>query len=275
ILLSLSFFFLLTLFSPPSHAQGTLIDCADVTQVPVVECEALRTFFLEAWGDAWQYKTGWLVGAQPCEWYGVSCGTGEWPRNVTKIVLFDNNIGGKLTSELSLLTELRELVIENNVTAGFFNRISDFLPSSLSELEHLEVINISGHRIKGGISNGIGTLKNLRVLKLNGNEMQGSIPDELGNLTNLEEIDLASNAFEGTIPASLGNLEKLTVLDLSENNFLGTIPPELGQLNQLSRLNLSGNKLTGNIPSSFSQLADLHAIALSRNQLSSTPAPQL
>ena len=47
-------------------------DCADVTQIPQVECEALVTFYYATGGDAWFNKGDWLVTNTPCEWFGVT-----------------------------------------------------------------------------------------------------------------------------------------------------------------------------------------------------------
>lgn len=50
--------------------------CADVTEIPQAECEALVQLYNSTDGPNWTNNTDWLQTNTPCNWYGVAC-TGQ------------------------------------------------------------------------------------------------------------------------------------------------------------------------------------------------------
>ena len=224
-------------------------------------------------GEFWKVRGGWLIAGQPCEWAGVVCETGPWPRHVKKIILIDNNVGGAIPGELSFLTELEELVIENTATAGYFNVVGGFLPNGISDLSKLKVLRIRGHEIRGPIPDDFGKLNGIEVLDLRDNQLAGPIPDVLGSLPNLRELNLSGNSFRGFIPPELGNLQNLEKLDLGNNDLVGSIPDEIGTLSKLRIIDLQSNTLTGRIPESLSNLSSLISLTLTDNNLTGPPPP--
>ena len=267
-------FTLLYFFLPQtSSAQPRFAGCDVLTQIPEEECDALEIFFNKMDGEFWRTRGGWLIAGQPCEWAGVVCETGPWPRHVKKIILIDNNVGGTIPGELSFLTELEELVIENTATAGYFNVVGGFLPTGIADLTNLKVLRIRGHEIRGPIPEEFIDLENLEVLDLSDNNLDGPIPEELGSLPNLREIDLSGNAIRGLIPPELGNLSILEKLDLGNNSMVGPLPETIGQLNRLRIIDLQSNNFTGRIPDSFSRLDSLISLTLTDNNLEGPPPP--
>ena len=258
-----------------AQSQRPFVDCEDVTQVPLEECEALKLFFISTKGETWQFNSGWMFAGQPCEWYGVTCESGPWPRNVTKITLIDNNLGGAIPTEISFLTELEELVITNSLTAGYFSSLGGWIPTTIGDLEHLEVVQLSGNQMVGPIPSTVGSLQNLRILHLDGNRFEGIIPDSLGFLTQLEELVLTDNKFHGRLPTTLGQLENLQRLELGFNNFSGEITSELGRLKNLRNLDLQSNAFSGALPVSLGELENLTVLRVSDNRLSRPPPPQV
>lgn len=267
LLLSIS----LILLAPSAKAQYQ--GCLVIQQIPRDECEALETLFRETNGDEWLHKRGWLETNQPCEWSGIRCEGGPWPRSITQIRLVNNNVGGNLP-DLARLPKLKELVIENSDAAGRIERMSGSIPLTLGDLEHLEILWLSKNKLVGSIPFELGKLRNLRILNLDGNELVGDIPSELGNLHSLERMDLSQNNLRLAIPPSFAHLDSLTHLLLHSNELSGAIPAELGDMESLRWLDLSNNELTGPLPSSLSQLDNLLWLSLAGNRLDGTvPLP--
>ena len=269
--------FLLSLYTFPqqSAAQPRFPGCDVQTQIPEEECNALQIFFEKTEGVRWANRGGWMIAGQACEWMGVVCETGPWPRNVRKIILIDNDVGGNIPGELSFLTELEELVVQTTATAGYFNVVEGFLPSALGDLANLKVLRISGHEIRGPIPNEWANLESLEVLDLSRNLLDGRVPDVIGSMSTLKEIDLSSNDFLGSIPQTFGNLINLEKLDLGSNKFSGPIPQNIGQLQKLTLLDLRENNFSGSIPASLGSLPDLISLTLTDNELEGPPPPSV
>ncbi len=251
----------------PVLARAQFVGCKNILQVTEVECEVLEKFFFETEGLSWFNNQGWGRTNQPCNWFGVTCADTEWPRPVTKIALISNNVGGSLPPDLSLLTNLKELVIENRDAVSQFNKLGGDIPAVLSNLPELEVLQLSRNNLRGVIPEQLSKLSNLRILHLDDNDLSGFIPKGLGTLSALEELDLSNNDFSGSIPPELGNLETLQHLNLGANALEDAIPPELGNLKNLVSINLQNNSLSGAIPGTLNNFPNLIWLSFSDNNL--------
>jgi Leucine-rich repeat (LRR) protein len=89
-------------------------DCAKVTEVPKVECEALAALYYDANGGGWVNAGGWIVTATPCTWYGVSCDTGR----VVSLSLPANQLSGTIPGEMGNLAKLQTLLLSSNALSG-------------------------------------------------------------------------------------------------------------------------------------------------------------
>jgi Leucine-rich repeat (LRR) protein len=207
---------------PPAFSGITSVD---VSSNPNLDRNILIAFYNFARGDDWSTRYGWAGGTDAngntffgtegteCDWYGITCTSGE----ITTLRLPDNNLSGSIAA-------------------------------ALGNLASLELIVLSQNNFSGTIPSELGNLTNLQELYLWENSLQGSIPAELGNLTNLTKLGLSLNQLTGSIPTELGNLTSLTRLNLHDNQLTGSIPTELGNLTSLSELFLYDNSLTGSIP---------------------------
>ena len=189
---------------------------------------ALEAFYHAAGGANWEAKSNWLTDAPLLTWWGV---TTDDSGRVIRLNLRDNGLAGTISPELSTLTRLKEL-----------------------NLQDISIIS-GGNALSGQIPVELGNLVNLEVLHLGVNELTGPIPVELGNLVNLEGLYLYGNELAGPIPVELGNLVNLTDLQLSRNELTGPIPVELGNLVKLASLTLGSNPLTGTVPESLTKLS--------------------
>ncbi|OAY74111.1 LRR receptor-like serine/threonine-protein kinase FLS2, partial [Ananas comosus] len=85
-------------------------------------------------------------------------------------------------------------------------------------------VDLSSNNLYGEIPSEITSLVGLLVLNLSKNGLSGEIPQNIGNMGWLESLDLSKNQLNGQIPPTLSNLTSLTHLNLSFNNLSGRIP---------------------------------------------------
>ncbi|KAL3632133.1 hypothetical protein CASFOL_025117 [Castilleja foliolosa] len=178
------------------------------------------------------------------------------------------------------------------------------IPMWLSQLNKIEVLDISYNFLTGFVPGWFGDLPNLFYLDMRYNLLTGSFPVELlkirllssksnsdevqnsilelpvlsrpDNISNLiynrfsylpSALWLGNNSISGPIPAEIGKFKYIIVLDLSNNSFSGKIPDTISNLTNLERLDLSGNDLTGEIPVSLQNLNFLSSFSVADNDL--------
>lgn len=271
-----------------SAGAGSTFSCADVMDIPLIECEALVAFYDNTKGPAWTRSEYWLAGDTAGAWYGVTVASGH----VTRIELENNNLSGFLPLEMGNLTNLVVLDLFINQVTGSFpmefanltslevlnldaNELSGSLPPFLADLTSLTYLDLSRNQLSGSIPPEFGDLASLENLELFGNQLSGSIPPELGQLTTLKVLSLCVNQLSGSIPVELINLSNLHELDLCANQLSGGIPPGLGSLTSLVLLDLSDNLLTGGIPIELVNIYSLGFLSLAENQLTGTIPSEL
>lgn len=145
---------------------------------------------------------------------------------------------------------------------------SGYLPAVVSNLSHLQTLDLSNNFFHGSVPSSLSSLSKLQFLVLTSNYFSGTIPFSLlSNLSTLQTLELAHNSFSGSIPASLSSISALAILDFSYNRLAGPIPSSLPP--NLITLALRGNSLTGFlIQSTFAPLRRLEVVDLSGNRLS-------
>ncbi len=270
---------------------------------------SLVALYEAANGDDWTDARNWTSDRPLSEWFGVEA---DADGRVTRLLLGDNGLEGRIPSELGDLSRLTDLQLNQDAIAGpippelgklaelrilslWGNHLTGAIPPEIGALSNLTILWLSSNRLTGPIPE-LGGLAELRSLALHVNALTGSIPSELGDLSNLEalwlshnrltgpipsglgglanlrDLRLADNDLTGTIPARFGDLEGLVDLDLADNDLEGTIPEELGRFRLLERLLLHQNGLTGPIPAALGELASLRLLSLAHNDLSG-PVP--
>jgi hypothetical protein len=220
-------------------------DCANVNQIPAVECEALVALYSSSDGPSWVDHSGWLATVTACTWSGIECKSGH----ISGISLGYNHLTGSLPPELGNLSHLRGLSLSSNHLYGP-------IPAELGNLTELDALDVSGNQLAGPVPAELGDLPKLRTLSLGNNQFSGSIPPALGNIRSLHALFLSHNQLSGVIPEELGNLAQLNALYLSHNQLSGVIPDALGRLSRLSELDVSYNQLSGPVPEFIAQISE-------------------
>ncbi|CAN1220852.1 LRR receptor-like serine/threonine-protein kinase RGI5 [Linum grandiflorum] len=204
----------------------------------------------------------WNLSDQtPCSWKGITCSS---DKRVISLSLPDTFLN--LTSIPSLISSLTYLQLLNLSSTN----ISGQIPPSLGQLSNLRLLDLSSNSLTGSIPQELGNLSSLQFLYLNSNRLSGQIPPHLSNITSLKVLCLQDNLLNSSIPSQLSNCSSLVVLDASANDLSGSIPGDLGKLGTLEQLHLSDNSLTGLIPRHLSNCTSLTALQLDKNQLSGT-----
>lgn len=235
--------------------------CNEITEIPLVQCEALQVFYNSTGGEEdWNNTTDiWFSTTTPCltPWYGLSCQGG----NVSGIALSGLNLTGFIPPQIVGLSSLTALDLSGNDLVGS-------IPAELGELSNLIQLNLGENGLTGSIPVELTGLSQLELLWLDANNLSGLIPPEIGNMISLDWVDFDNNALNGTLPAELGKLLNLRHIDLGSNEFTGDIPTEIRNLNNLEFLRLSDNGLTGPIPAELGDLVNLQWLWLDNNQFS-------
>lgn len=187
LLLSLSFLSLSSSYEPRNHEVVALIRIKEDLYDPHGA--------LNNWDED---------SVDPCSWAMITCS----PENsVIGLGAPSQFLSGKLSGAIRNLTNLRQVLLQNN--------------------------NISGK-----IPPELGTLPKLQTLDLSNNRFSGVVPDSLGQLNGLQYLRLNNNSLSGPFPVSLCKLPQLAFLDLSYNNLTEPVPKCLAKT-----FNIVGNPL--------------------------------
>ncbi|CAM0908269.1 unnamed protein product [Alopecurus aequalis] len=188
--------------------------------------------------------------------------------NLRHLMLQENELSGKIPTQIGKLENLATLVLSNN-------HLSGPIPSELGHLKKLVRLDFSSNNLSGSIPTNLGNLTELTILYLDGNQLSGYLPRELGSLVNLTRLSLRSNKLSGRIPRELGNLLNLENIDLGKNTLRGSIPHTFGNLTKLTRLNLCDNQLSGHAPREIGTLMHLEILEIGLNKLHGPLPPEL
>uniref|UniRef100_A0A453Q3X6 Disease resistance R13L4/SHOC-2-like LRR domain-containing protein n=1 Tax=Aegilops tauschii subsp. strangulata TaxID=200361 RepID=A0A453Q3X6_AEGTS len=193
---------------------------------------------------------------------------------------------------LSLLRHLDMSRVDLSSARDWFQRRVNMLPSlkvlrlsgcglsstmsasvSLSNLTHLEVLDMSNNFDTSLKHAWFWNLTGLKELHLGYSGLEGSIPSDLANMTALQVIDLSGNQLVGLIPEKLGNLCNLTRMRFSGNNIGSSIGEFMRRLpkcswNTLQEFSVQDANMIGNLPSWIGNMTNLSVLHASENMLS-------
>jgi len=104
----------------------------------------MRVIFEEMNGNDWKRHEGWMSSNSICEgWYGISCDENT-SDVITGLNLDQNELNGKVPTELGLLTLLQQLSLASNDLEGT-------LPSEIGMLTRLSELDLLKTNLQGSI----------------------------------------------------------------------------------------------------------------------------
>ncbi|PRP80040.1 hypothetical protein PROFUN_12327, partial [Planoprotostelium fungivorum] len=148
-----------------------------------------------------------------------------------------------------------------------------YIPSSIYQLNQLELLRLSNNRFSGNLSSSLSNLTQLQILEMDHNELSGPLP-ELTPFPYLLNMNFRNNRFSGPLPASFISHPSLRSLILSYNYLSGPLPPFYGS-KSLQLLSLDHNNFSSIIPSEYlSDLTSIQVIDISYNNFTG-PIPDI
>ncbi|XP_062118264.1 probable LRR receptor-like serine/threonine-protein kinase At1g56140 [Humulus lupulus] len=261
--LILTFFVAFPTFSHASLTQPT---------TEPSEVRALNSIF-----DQWGIKADtrqWNISGEPCSGAAIGDSTSNDDSSnnafikcecsfkdgslchITKLHVYEKNVGGEIPEELWTLTFLSELNLARNLLTGS-------LSPSIGNLTDMQDLSIESNALSGEVPKELGRLTKLISLSFSSNNFSGTLPQELGNLNKLQTLSIDSSGVSGEIPSTFANLTSLQSVSASDNELTGKIPGFIGNWRNLITLALQGNSFEGPIPPTFVNLTSLTALWLS------------
>ena len=136
----------------------------------------------------WTISTGWLVAADECNWFGITCnvkdfGNGIGVQNaVTAIDLPSNNLGGRIPADLGLLRSLRRIDLRFQSSNG---ALSGPLPASIGQWSDLEYVDFNFNSFNGTLPQSIGKWGRIVQALFDKNNFTGKVPNGICAAANL------------------------------------------------------------------------------------------
>ena len=270
--------------------EWLVLDQANTTFVypneRIIQRFALATLYYSTDGENWGDNLRWLSKDDECTWHTLTSIENCDSEGVYKSLdLSANDLTGVVPNELALLSRLEHL----KMSGGPSRFIGGVIPSALSYLTSLKVVDFQQNALFGVIPSELGNLGKLEVLDVSMNRLVQTIPTHLGRLTLLKKLSLAGNNLTGEIPSTLQNMSLLERFSLGDNNFSGplqlgtgmsmlkslnleknrfsSIGTEIGLLQGLEVMTIHDNALAGSLPTQFTRMLSLVSIDLHGNNL--------
>ncbi|KAL2759957.1 hypothetical protein ACRALDRAFT_2050398 [Sodiomyces alcalophilus JCM 7366] len=175
--------------------------------------------------------------------------------------------GNKL---ISLPVGLRQLRLLTSLNLSS-NRLANNCLEVISQISSLRDLKLSNNLLYGPLDPCISNLQHLEILNIHGNNVS-SLPVNIGNLDRLRILDISDNSIECLPFASLARVPLLE-LWAKKNKLTGTLVEDgVGVLPKLQSLDVSCNQVTHLVsPGSTIHLPALHQLFLSMNRLQALP----
>ncbi|KAF8701513.1 hypothetical protein HU200_033537 [Digitaria exilis] len=129
-----------------------------------------------------------------------------------------NLLSGTIPPSIGNPTLLQIITLDDNNFEGP-------LPFSIMNLQQLSIVTLShGNSFSGSLPTSISKMLGLVVVNLSNNFLSGEIPQEFGRTKGLQELYLGHNNLSGQIPGTFQNMTGLYLLDISFNHLSGQVP---------------------------------------------------
>jgi hypothetical protein len=182
------------------------------------------------------------------------------------LFLRNNSLTGTIPSELVQLSNLRFLLLDNNLLSGALpiasaramedlrvsgNQLTGAIPSEYFSGIHMPSIvrlHFGANKFSGSLPPIDAFPPRLDNLFLNDNELSGALPSALSTWSGTGKwFSVASNGFSGSLPSGIFSTGSFAFFRVDDNQLDGTIPSAVAQQGGLQRLNLSHNIFSGDL----------------------------
>ncbi|MCO5577770.1 hypothetical protein L7F22_031603 [Adiantum nelumboides] len=159
----------------------------------------------EALNDSGGVLISWDINLlDPCSsWRYVTC---DGQKHVIEVSLAGQGFNGYLSSQISNLTFLQTLELQDNLLSGY-------LPNELGNLTQLLSFNIHNNSVIGVVPNSMSHLSKLKYLILSNNYLTGNIPIGVAEISTLLKLDLSHNNLTGNIPEAAFKIPEYSFVD--------------------------------------------------------------
>lgn len=249
-----------------------------------VNRDALLALFTATSGTQWSEASRWNVSDGVCQWQGVQCN--ESSNDVVALELINNHLQGTLPIQISSLTALQTIAIDNSPL------LQGSIPAEWSALSSLKVLIIRNTSIGGTIplwfpatmrvivlsqtsgnlhlssgSNIFANLVQLKTLRLEHLMLYDNDMSSLNLPPTLEVLVVAQTQIMGIFPQGVALMRSLRELNLSRMGFgvARAVPDWLGNITSLVIVDLSWSGFQGTLPSSLMNCVNLTTLILSTN----------
>ena len=226
------------------------------------DIEALTALYNATNGKGWTHSTNWLQG-DPCgnKWHGITCNP---EGRVIYILLYTNNLNGRIPPEIAKASQLVQLDISVNHLIGE-------IPVEIYGMKYLEQLILESNYLTGHLPTKL-SMPNLTILEVFFNQLTGPLP-VVWDTPKLVNLDLGHNQFSGPLPEAIGNLSNMQELYIDYTEGInGTVPESYGNLLHLTDISLAADNLTNfAIPQSWAKFSDLKYLQIS-NLIGELPA---
>lgn len=225
----------------------------------------------------------WNLEESMERWDGVVLSPVEGEQRVTQVLLWGNNMNGRLPEELHYLSQLTVLHLADNHLGGG-------IPDCLASLKKLELLALQGNNFEGMMPVGIGALPSLISFYIDRNRLSDEIPADI-----LDNVHWSAWKEAGFCRQQEGygftNCDEVNEIEVRERNILlavyratngeswvnkwdiaarvtewqGVVTEVVGGNVRVKELNLWDNNLTGTLPEEIGGLTECVQIHIGGN----------
>lgn len=150
------------------------------------------------------------------------------------------------------------------------NKLSVDCFDIIAQMPYLRELRLADNMLEGTLPSSISAMESLEVLELQGNKLS-MLPDSLGDLIRLRVLNVANNVLEGLPIEPLAQLP-LVELVVSKNKLSGALfSSSITELSRIQRIDVANNQLTALSDAHSLHLPTLKDLDISINRISTLP----
>ncbi|CAI9784940.1 unnamed protein product [Fraxinus pennsylvanica] len=164
--------------------------------------------------------------------------------NLEMMYLWSNQLTGSVPDSVGILNPVKWLWFQGSNAP----RVSSYMPEEIFTFPSLsKFLDLSSNSLIGFLPSKISGLQHLVLLNLSKNMLSGTILESFDSFISLRELYMFNNFFLGNL-SPMSSMNSLEITCISHNNITGNQGFKNLLKTFLRNLNLSYNDLTGEVP---------------------------